>query len=434
MQHSLYPKKDVKTDEIRYTTLFNFHETSAQSKAIGSSLTPKLNKDQFLHHSDSLPIEIGIIHTKNPAFLNLQKSSDTNHTLYISSFDFWGRHAVKCIPSIGNSIKDFSSIKIDTLSRNIIWPNGVLEVSKDLLGIPGILVSGGFIPPMYSTGAITFVPKESHLKQIQITKPKAGWFYHKAETIDMNEDGKLDILTARAKAPFAGKSKGELLWLENPGDPRGEWKEHIIAKGPDVHFEILYLSTEKDPIIISSEFFNKRISITWKEHSSFKTRIIDDTLGRGFDLQIVDINKDGRPELLVTNHENPYGSVFVYEIPKDFKNAEWKRHTICNKIKNVLAGPHQAAPGSAMAFVPTNTYTGKPHIIVSGDGSTKAHLLIPKSENPLDFNYEQHILMNANCTVGKIAVADVNNDGICEIFIPAYEKNQIHVFTYPQRY
>ena len=44
------------------------------------------------------------------------------------------------------------------------------------------------------------------------------WFYHKTFVIDMNGDGRMDILTARSKITSGAlpplKAEGELLWLE----------------------------------------------------------------------------------------------------------------------------------------------------------------------------------------------------------------------------
>jgi hypothetical protein len=50
--------------------------------------------------------------------------------------------------------------------------------------------------------------------------PPPGYFYHKSEWIDLNGDGKLDLLTARGTKPIIGTAGGELLWLEQPAsDP-----------------------------------------------------------------------------------------------------------------------------------------------------------------------------------------------------------------------
>merc|ERR1719262_735287 len=103
---------------------------------------------------------------------------------------------------------------------------------------------------------------------VKLTEDKKGWFYHQAYFIDINGDGRLDILTARAQyglLPWSSKA-GEMIWLEQPateplsGTP---WVEHKLADGPD-------------------------FGCSW-----------------------TDINGDGNLELLVTNHQNQDGSVFA---------------------------------------------------------------------------------------------------------------------------
>jgi len=50
---------------------------------------------------------------------------------------------------------------------------------------------------------------------VTLTEEKKGYFYHMTETYDMNNDGRLDVLTARATLPIISKKgHGELLWLE----------------------------------------------------------------------------------------------------------------------------------------------------------------------------------------------------------------------------
>jgi len=42
---------------------------------------------------------------------------------------------------------------------------------------------------------------------------------HQATWADMNGDGRLDILTARASKPVVSSPRAEMVWLEQPEDP-----------------------------------------------------------------------------------------------------------------------------------------------------------------------------------------------------------------------
>jgi hypothetical protein len=68
---------------------------------------------------------------------------------------------------------------------------------------------------------------------VQISTDKKGFFYHHAVWHDVNGDGKLDVVAARASDPaFPGKhAAGELLWLEQPaaGSLAQPWAEHVLA-------------------------------------------------------------------------------------------------------------------------------------------------------------------------------------------------------------
>lgn len=53
------------------------------------------------------------------------------------------------------------------------------------------------------------------------------------------------------------------------------------------------------------------------------------------------------------------------------------------------------------------------------------------SEDPHNWRYTKTTIHDAGAgTVGEIAAADVNNDGFLEVFIPAYNKNEVVVYTF----
>ena len=247
----------------------------------------------------------------------------------------------------------------------------------------------------------------------------------------MNNDGKLDMVTARAKKPIFGASKGELLWLEQPSDGSvlQTWKEHILAEGPDVNFLVKDITGNGTVEIISTEFFAEKLSITYFNGSSWEKKIIDSTIKRGFDLSFVDLNKDGKLDILATNHQHNDGSaVYAYEMPKNPLTDEWKRHTLLGNIKTEKRGMNEAAPGSAYAFYPNlNDKTGKPWIAVAGDGSTKVHVLVPNKNDKNDWTYTEKVPLDTKGTVGQIAIGDIDGDNKVEIVVPAYDEHTIYV-------
>lgn len=153
--------------------------------------------------------------------------------------------------------------------------------------------------------------------------------------VDLTGDGRKSILTARAKlrkvADDTAKSKdifgritgggsaseddrrpknGQLVWLEMPkphhldeasGTPLEEdgtefdpfslrhlpWKEHVLARGPDVMFSVADMDPTDDTIeVISSQFFDKKVTLHSikrgsKPRVSF-ARVIDDRCGAAF--------------------------------------------------------------------------------------------------------------------------------------------------------
>ena len=382
-----------------------------------------------------LPRALGSIPVNKPAFLSLSQLEENSDTaLVISSFNPFGSDSVSQIPDIGSALTSLSTTKSELLSSDIIWPNGITQVPKSIFGFPGMLVSGGFLVPGKSTGAVTLLNPENGATHV-LSHPKNGFFYHRSFLLDMNNDGKLDVLTARANKPIIGASKGELLWLEQPNEKplENSWKEHVLNKSSDVHFDLVDLNNDGQVEIVSAEFFAKKLSISWKNGDKFESRVIDSKLGSAFDIQIVDVNNDGKHELLVTNHENKAlaSAVFAFEIPVDFKTGEFTRHTLLTGIETRQKGLNQGSPGSAFAFHPSKALAAKkPYILVSGDGSQRAHLITPRNESPTDWTYDEHVVVDEKATVGQSVVGDVNNDGFMEIFVPAYDKNRISVFTF----
>jgi len=317
------------------------------------------------------------------------------------------------------------------------WPNIVIPVPEDI-SANSVLVADGFLVPGKGTGGLYVIQGEkgdfSTAQPIKISTDKSGWFYHNATFVDMNGDGKLDVLSARAtKGLFS--SGAELLWLENPGSLTGSWTEHVIVSGPDVIFQVAEVDGDDSTLdVIAAQFFSSKLRayfIKKSDATSVTSVDIDTTLGAAYSLQVVDLNADGKNELLVTTHENgPKSAVYAYEIPANV-NGTWTRHTLADasNFKVTEGGFNQDAPGFAYSFFPqvNSPNNKKPSILVAGDGSQTAYLMTPGAA---DFDYTIETIIKVDGVIGSIGIGDVDGDGYVEFFVPDYDKSEITAFTF----
>jgi hypothetical protein len=155
-------------------------------------------------------------------------------------------------------------------------------------------------------------------------------FGHGIGAGDVNGDGRNDIITPQG-------------WLEAPPDPRtGEWKLHPEYKlGQTSFLFAIDLNEDGLPDLLTANahdygifWLEQRPDHTWVKHA------IDDSWSQGHALTLVDLNGDGRRDLLTgkrfmahdghdPGEREPLG-IYWYEYRKaeDSKGVEWSRHLI----------------------------------------------------------------------------------------------------------
>lgn len=342
-------------------------------------------------------------------------------------------------------------------TSKLMWPNK--PVGTDTFGFPGIVIGEGFLVPTKTVGGIWILEASTTptvlKKPVKITTNKkgflGGWFYHDAHLFDVNGDGLLDIVTARTQwsrgwGTFWRESRGEMIWLEHPQSNGSgpmealsgkKWEEHHVVDGPDFHF--LWVPGSDKFEFFATHFVTEKVVYYWRaEDGTMKNRIIDDTCGPAFSASWVDLNSDGRLELMVSNHKQVGGSVYAYQFDctqcdySDPENSKVTRHELAGGFNAVMTSgpasipgviPRQASPGDAVAF---QLGAGKPHIIVSGDGTFDVSLLIPKSQDANNFEYTKQQIVNVlDGVVGRPAVGDTDGDGFADVYIPAWANNEL---------
>jgi len=320
---------------------------------------------------------LGRINTPSPAFVSVESFPNQPEMLLISSFGAFSSGKVSFIPSIGDvlSKNQFSTAKAQMVSDAYKWPNSIEVVPKDVFGngIEAIVVPDGFLPPGKGDGNVFILVNEAgKWVNHQISKLKSGYFYHTGEWIDIDGDGLKDFVTARTNAK-AGS--GELIWFKHPAEGLAKlpWTENLITAGPDVFFDIVpNMKGYPDSwMVFASEFFNKKLTVyeVGKGGKLLNSRIIDSQIDQAYSVKYLDIDGDGKHELLVNNHEtdNTKAGVFLYDVPADIFTGTFNKRVIASGFKNAfsLLIPNMC-PGFPYAVKPTPS-SGL-HVLVAGDG------------------------------------------------------------------
>ncbi len=250
--------------------------------------------------------------------------------------------------------------------------------------------------------------------------------------------------------------QGELIALLGPAFTT----EKVLVSGPDFLFRIFDLAGDGALQVVAAEFYSKRFVYYHFDPSTLTptTTVVDPDLGSGFDCQVTDLNGDGRPDVLVTNHE-PSGSVFAFEISilPNF-TAVTTKHILASNItihKSVLPSPGAAAPGEATAFSPptqvllaspqppnaralpfdsdlalqgqsSGSAAVRPWVAVAGDGQFHAMMLKPRSDNASDWSYDLSEVVDCSGTVGQIGIQSSGSDaGDVKLWVPCYDTGKI---------
>lgn len=379
--------------------------------------------------------------------------------------------AVWDLAAVVNSA-NISGTAVVSLTDSVVWPNTVTQLSSGAIGgVTGdaLLVAGGFLVPPKSVGAVAVLEFDSATgaltKKTNISQDLGntlfdGWFYHKAYPMDVDGDGCLDVMTARATKPLVRASAGELVWLKQPcggGDPLAPsavpWEEAVLVNGsfaPDVFTAITSFGGSDLTLVFTSYFSGGGFGIvqcascnasaggtsSWA-NASLAVTIIDASIGLGFAASLADLNNDGVLDVLVTNHvDNATGSVqsgvFAYVAPApptSVTNASaWTKYTLASGFVVREFGPGQAAPGTALPVPYCGGANRKPFITLAGDGDQRFYTLTPNSEDPSDWTYTLEEVFDCKGTVGAQVAQDVDGDGCPELFVPCYDSGTIHVF------
>jgi hypothetical protein len=390
-----------------------------------------------------------------------------------------------------------------------VWPNESERVPDGILPFEALVVPGGFLSTP-KPGRITLVNMEDPARgEYLVIEAGTGtpdctggvvrndrWFYHQALWIDMDGDGRKDLVTARANLmPFRYGCPyvGELVWFRNPGAeirPDQPWDIDVLVglpretNGPEVNMDLADLDGDGTPEIIATHFFTSdHISIfgapaggRWQDADPERRPVRRQTImtgqGRPFAVETVDLDGDGRPEVLTSNHQGDGcfdvtndaipGRAIALVQPASGRifDEPWTAQVLKDEIRpnptfpKPVRGPGRLAPNRAIPFWPKRSDEGRtrPWILLGGDEASRVWLLRPRSERKGDWRYDSITIFDINdhygpnttqtfapsvpgeviSTIGGVGwrYDRPGPDGRAEIYVPVFEARQIHVFSF----
>ncbi|MCC5794327.1 MAG: VCBS repeat-containing protein [Chromatiales bacterium] len=392
-----------------------------------------------------------------------------------------------------------------------VWPNKTDRVPDGVLPFEGIVVPGGFLAAS-APGRIAIInlddPERGEYVVVEAgTAPpvcRGGefsnerWDYHKVVFLDVDGDGLPDIVTVRAAFQpfmFGCPPVGELVWFRNPGEtlaPEVPWEERVLVGlplepgGPEINLDLADLNGDGSLEIIATHFLTSdAISIfgppaggNWADVDPAagrpaRSHVIMTGQGRPFGVQAVDLNLDGRLEVLATNHQGDGcfevtddeipGRVIALQQPVSGRLFEdpWTVRILKDDIRPnptyppPARGPGRLAPNRAVAFWPVRALEGRvrPWVVVGGDEAPKVWVLRPPTwRGSNDWDYSSVAIFDINDHYGQGTTQRLTDDGrsvtlstiggldwrydrpgalgFAEIWAPVFEAGEVHVFSF----
>lgn len=392
-----------------------------------------------------------------------------------------------------------------------VWPNENDRVPDGVLPFQGVVVPGGFLSAE-KPGRLTLVDlddparTEYVISEAGTTKPECRdgqvkndqWYYHQVVFHDMDGDGLKDAVTVRGSfKPFLHgcPPAGELVWFRNPGAALKAdvpWQANVLVglpaqlDGPEINMDLADLDGDGTPEIIATHFFTSdHITIfgapagrPWSavdpaQGRPVRRKAIMTGQGRPFAVEAVDLDLDGRPEVLTSNHQGDGcfdvtkdaipGRVLALAPPASGRIFEddWTTHVLKDGIRphptfpEPVRGPGRLAPNRALAFWPQRALEGRerPWIVVGGDEASKIWVLRPVAPTAKgDWRYDSFVIFDVNDHYGPnttqtlresprgVKIATIGGltwrydrpgpGGRAEIWAPVFEARQVHVFSF----
>ena len=208
----------------------------------------------------------------------------------------------------GADLGDWSKEIIVSESEGVYFPNHTTVFDADDDGDLDFVLPSGFlvcdaVPLTPDCGALSWFEQTASGWQRHDLVTGSPLFFHSAQVVDLDEDGITDLLTVQEKAGgFLSSGEAWLTWFRGVDGPeRWDPTPIVIAEGGGSLLQVLDLDDDGDPNVYVLEQISMGV---------FETHILEADIAQAGGLNVVDLNGDGRNDIVITGYEDNIILVF----------------------------------------------------------------------------------------------------------------------------